>query len=151
MYQRCFDDVSTLFQCRALALYQRCATLKIQRLILFHFQRRINVNPTLKCWLGCSLKLVRHVSFKEPFCNRFGKTQACIITWHQMIRLSDDSSKITNKYMLTLAKMKTRITEHISRLVKSYWRVGKRFSQVVTYKRSGFLSTILNFNWTLLR
>ena len=31
--------VSTLFQRRALALYQRCATLKIRRRILFHFQR----------------------------------------------------------------------------------------------------------------
>ena len=39
--------VSTLFQRRALALYQRCATLKIQRQILFHFQRRINVILTL--------------------------------------------------------------------------------------------------------
>ena len=33
--------VSTLFQRRALTLCQRCATLKIRRRILFHFQRRI--------------------------------------------------------------------------------------------------------------
>ena len=39
--------VSTLFQRRALALYQRCATLKNRRRILFHFQRRINVISTL--------------------------------------------------------------------------------------------------------
>ena len=64
--QRCINVVptlcnvvSTLFQRRALTLYQRCATLKIRRRILFHFQRRINVistliqnvDPTLKCWL----------------------------------------------------------------------------------------------------
>ena len=36
-----------LFQRRALTLYQRCATLKIRRRILFHFQRRINVISTL--------------------------------------------------------------------------------------------------------
>ena len=35
--------VSTLFRRRELTLYQRCATLKIRRRILFHFQRRINV------------------------------------------------------------------------------------------------------------
>ena len=39
--------VSTLFQRRALRLYQRCATMKIRRRILFHFQRRINVISTL--------------------------------------------------------------------------------------------------------
>ena len=39
--------VSTLFQRRALTWYQRCATLKIWRRILFHFQRRINVISTL--------------------------------------------------------------------------------------------------------
>ena len=39
--------VSTLFRRRALTLYQRCATLKIRRRILFHFQRRINVISTL--------------------------------------------------------------------------------------------------------
>ena len=39
--------VSTLFQRQALTLYQRCATLKIRRRILFHFQRRINVISTL--------------------------------------------------------------------------------------------------------
>ena len=39
--------VSTLFQRRALTLYQRSATLKIRRRILFHFQRRINVISTL--------------------------------------------------------------------------------------------------------
>ena len=61
--QRFINVVSTLFQRRALTLYQRCATLKIRRRILFHFQRRINVistlitnveyfDPTLKCWLG---------------------------------------------------------------------------------------------------
>ena len=38
---------STLFQPRTLTLYQHCATLKIQRQILFHFQRRINVISTL--------------------------------------------------------------------------------------------------------
>ena len=44
--QRCINvvwtlcnAVSTLFQRRALTLYQRCATLKIRRRILFHFQR----------------------------------------------------------------------------------------------------------------
>ena len=41
--QRCINAVSTLFQRRALTLYQRCATLKIRRQILFYFQRRINV------------------------------------------------------------------------------------------------------------
>ena len=52
--QLCINVVSTLFQRRALTLYQRCATLKIRRQILFHFQRRINVISTLihKCWLG---------------------------------------------------------------------------------------------------
>ena len=39
--------VSTLFQRRTPTLYQRCATLKIRRRILFHFQRRINVISTL--------------------------------------------------------------------------------------------------------
>ena len=39
--------VSTLLQRRALMLYQRCATLKIRRRILFHFQHRINVISTL--------------------------------------------------------------------------------------------------------
>ena len=38
--------VSTLFQRRGLTLYQRCATLKIRRRILFHFQRRINIIST---------------------------------------------------------------------------------------------------------
>ena len=51
--------VSTLFQCRALKLYQGRATLKIRRWILFYFQRRINVISTLihnaettliRCW-----------------------------------------------------------------------------------------------------
>ena len=37
----------TLFQRRPLTLYQRCATLKIRRRILFHFQRRIKVISTL--------------------------------------------------------------------------------------------------------
>ena len=48
--QRCINVVPTLcnvvltlFQRRALTLYQRCATLKVRRLILFHFQCRINV------------------------------------------------------------------------------------------------------------
>ena len=52
--QRCFDVVSTLrnvvltlFQCRGLTLYQRCATLKNRRRILFHFRSRINVVSTL--------------------------------------------------------------------------------------------------------
>ena len=44
--QLCINVVSTLFQRRALTLYQRCATLKIRRRILFHFQRRINVITT---------------------------------------------------------------------------------------------------------
>ena len=39
--------VSTLFQRRALTLYQGCATLKIRRRILFDFRRRINVVLTL--------------------------------------------------------------------------------------------------------
>ena len=39
--------ISTLFQRRALTFYQRCATLKIRRRILFHFQRRISVISTL--------------------------------------------------------------------------------------------------------
>ena len=40
--------VLTLFQGRTLlTLYQRCATLKIRRSILFHFQRWINVISTL--------------------------------------------------------------------------------------------------------
>ena len=39
--------VLKLFQCRALMLYQRCATLKIRHLILFHFQCWINVISTL--------------------------------------------------------------------------------------------------------
>ena len=68
--------VSTLFQRRALTLYQRCATLKIRRRILFHFQRRINfistlihnVDPMLKCWLGPTMHLTvssYHVTY--PF------------------------------------------------------------------------------------
>ena len=44
--------VSTLSQRRTLTLYGSCATLKIQHRILFHFQRRINVDPMLKYWLG---------------------------------------------------------------------------------------------------
>ena len=39
--------VSMLFQRRALTLYQRFATLKVRRQILFHFQRWINVILTL--------------------------------------------------------------------------------------------------------
>ena len=39
--------VLTLFQRRTLTLYQRCATLKIRRRILFHFQRQINIISTL--------------------------------------------------------------------------------------------------------
>ena len=42
-----FNFVSTLFQRRTRTLYQRCATLKIRRRILFHFQFRIKVNSTL--------------------------------------------------------------------------------------------------------
>ena len=38
---------SILFQRRALTLYQRYATLKVQRRFLFHFQRRIKVISTL--------------------------------------------------------------------------------------------------------
>ena len=45
--QRCINVVPTLFQRWPLTLYQRCATLKIRRRILFHFQRRINVISTL--------------------------------------------------------------------------------------------------------
>ena len=47
LYQRCFNVVSTLLQRRTPTLYQRYATLKIWRRILFHFQRRINVISTL--------------------------------------------------------------------------------------------------------
>ena len=57
LQQRCINVVSTLrntvftlcnvvltlFQRRALTMYQRCATLKIRRRIFFHFQRRINI------------------------------------------------------------------------------------------------------------
>ena len=39
--------VLTLFQRRALTLYQRCETLKIRCRFLFHFQRRINFFSTL--------------------------------------------------------------------------------------------------------
>ena len=39
--------VSTLFQRHGPRLYQRCATLKTRRQILFHFQRQINVTSTL--------------------------------------------------------------------------------------------------------
>ena len=45
--QRCINVVSALFQRQALTLYRRCATLKIRRRILFHFQRQINVISTL--------------------------------------------------------------------------------------------------------
>ena len=53
--QRCINVVptlcnvvSTLFQRRALTLYQRCATLKIQRRILLHFVSLIhNVETAL--------------------------------------------------------------------------------------------------------
>ena len=37
----------TLLQREALTLYQHCAMLKIQRPVLFHFRRRINVISTL--------------------------------------------------------------------------------------------------------
>ena len=54
LYQRCtnivltlYNVVSTLFQRQELTLYQRFATLKIRRRILFHFQRRINAISTL--------------------------------------------------------------------------------------------------------
>ena len=43
----CPNVVSTFFQRRGLTLNQRCATLKTQSRILFHFQRRINVVSTL--------------------------------------------------------------------------------------------------------
>ena len=45
--QRCINVVSTLFQRRALTLYQSCATLKIRRHIFFHFQCWINVISVL--------------------------------------------------------------------------------------------------------
>ena len=52
--QRCISVVPTLcnftsilFQRRALTLYQRYATLKVQCRVLFHFQRRIKVISTL--------------------------------------------------------------------------------------------------------
>ena len=47
MKQCCINVVPTLFHRRALTLYQRCATLKIWRRILFHFHRQINVFSTL--------------------------------------------------------------------------------------------------------
>ena len=56
-------------------LYRSCATLKIWCQILFHFQRRIIVDPqlwnnvdlTLKCWLGCTKR--ESLSFKYSlFC-----------------------------------------------------------------------------------
>ena len=55
LYQRCFNVVSTLFQRRTPTLYQRYATLKIWRRILFHFQRRINVISTLIHNVGTTL------------------------------------------------------------------------------------------------
>ena len=46
LYQRYFNVISTLFQHRT-PMYQRSTMLKIQRRILFHFQRRINFISTL--------------------------------------------------------------------------------------------------------
>ena len=39
--------ISTLYHFRVIALYQRCAALKIRRCIFFHFERLINVVSTL--------------------------------------------------------------------------------------------------------
>ena len=74
--QLCINVVSTLFQRRALTLYQRCATLKIRRQILFHFQRRINVISMLihnvetklirrlKCWSDVKKKISKERRFR---------------------------------------------------------------------------------------
>ena len=62
-----------MFQRRTPTLYQRCATLKIRRRILFHFQCRINVistlihnvDLTLKCWLWLSWYAWSFISWKK--------------------------------------------------------------------------------------
>ena len=55
MKQRRDKIVSTLFQCNTPTLFQRCATLKNRRLILFHFQRQISVISILIHYVGTTL------------------------------------------------------------------------------------------------
>ena len=64
--EQSWDKVaSTLFQRRTPTLYQLCATLKIWRRLLFHFQRRINVISTeiIRRWN------VGWVRIKARYCN----------------------------------------------------------------------------------
>ena len=63
--QRCINVVSTLFQRRALTLYQRCGTLKIRRRILFHFQSFISIFHILFTFLHFLLLPI--IIFLLPF------------------------------------------------------------------------------------
>ena len=72
--QRCINVVptlcnvaSTLFQRRALTLYQCCATLKIRRRNFFHFQRRINFISTLIYNVETTLTRLWNVGWDLPW------------------------------------------------------------------------------------
>ena len=73
--------VSTLFQRRALTLYQLCVTLKIRRRLLFHFQRRINVIWTLIHNVETMLVRRRNVCWETLYqtFNRFELVQASFL------------------------------------------------------------------------
>ena len=63
--------VSTLFQRRALTFYQRCATLKIWRRILFHFQRQINVISDVEMLAGVGGVLLKDYAVYKKWINEW--------------------------------------------------------------------------------
>ena len=72
--------VSTLFQRHGPRLYQRCATLKTRRQILFHFQRQINVTSTLI--QNVEITLTRHwnVGWVNTHKVKFFARKCCVWT-----------------------------------------------------------------------
>ena len=60
------DVGSTLFQRRTTPLYQSCTMLKIQRQVLFHFQRRIRVISTLIYNVQTRFIIVENLTGIEP-------------------------------------------------------------------------------------
>ena len=72
--------VSTLFQRHGPRLYQRCATLKTRRQILFHFQRQINVTSTLI--QNVEITLTRHwnVGWVNTHKVKFFAQKCCVWT-----------------------------------------------------------------------
>ena len=64
------DVVSTLFQRHALMLYQRCATLKIQRRILFHL---LHVQKMLETNVSGFLSRADKLRVKNHSLNLFAK------------------------------------------------------------------------------